>query len=258
MIEKKSEFYLGLGLMIGFLVVLVFFFMPVFNGKNGLDYLDNLYNSISKGSAYYVPGIKKDVEKFANQTVTVNLQMMGEEQAAQTALLFTGSGAKVETTARNLTVTGDLAGILGSALVDADAMYWNKGENLSGKYGYREKKALYNWWKGMEEMRRASTRTKSSKRRKSSPLSRKRQWKPLTIIIQLNRRRSENGGAQSSFPCSFMSCIRSGMAFPSSSCSRVGGSGSAISETASCERPAGKDLLHSLRLFVLHSVSGRR
>jgi hypothetical protein len=174
MIEKKSEFYLGLGLMIGFLVVLVFFFMPVFNGKNGLDYLDNLYNSISKGSAYYVPGIKKDVEKFANQTVTVNLQMMGEEQAAQTALLFTGSGAKVETTARNLTVTGDLAGILGSALVDADAMYWNKGENLSGKYGYREKKALYNWWKGMEEMQKSLNKDKKFKEAKIVSLVQKK------------------------------------------------------------------------------------
>jgi hypothetical protein len=160
--------------MIGFLVVLVFFFMPVFNGKNGLDYLDNLYNSISKGSAYYVPGIKKDVEKFANQTVTVNLQMMGEEQAAQTALLFTGSGAKVETTARNLTVTGDLAGILGSALVDADAMYWNKGENLSGKYGYREKKALYNWWKGMEEMQKSLNKDKKFKEAKIVSLVQKK------------------------------------------------------------------------------------
>lgn len=166
MIEKKNEFYLGLGLMIGFVVVLVFFFMPIFGGKNGLDYLDNLYNSISKGSAYYIPGMKKDVENFGEKTVTVNLQMMSEEQASQTALLFKAAGSKVEMAGKNLKVTGDLAKILGSALSDADAMYWNKGQDLSGRYGYREKKALYNWWIGMEEMQKSLNKDKLFKEAK--------------------------------------------------------------------------------------------
>jgi len=166
MIEKKNEFYLGLGLMIGFVVVLVFFFMPVFSGKNGLDYLDNLYNSISKGSAYYIPNMKKDAEKFAGQNVTVNLQMMGEEQASQTELLFKASGSKVERTGQNLKVTGDLGKILGSALVDSDDMYWNKGQEVSKRYGYRERKALYNWWKGMEEMQKSLNKDKLFKEAK--------------------------------------------------------------------------------------------
>lgn len=174
MIERKNEFYLGLGLMIGFVVVLVFFFMPVFGGKNGLDYLDNLYNSISKGSAYYIPGMKKDVEKFANNTVTVNLQMTGEEQASQTALLFKAGGATVETKGQNLTVTGDLAKILGNALVDADAMYWNKGQDLTSRYGYRERKALYNWWKGMEEMQKSLNKDKLFKEAKLVSLVQKK------------------------------------------------------------------------------------
>ena len=52
MIEHKKKFFGGLGLMIGFLIVLIIFFSPIFGGENGLDYLDNLYNSISKGAAY--------------------------------------------------------------------------------------------------------------------------------------------------------------------------------------------------------------
>lgn len=48
MIAIKSKFYSGLIMMALFTVVLVAIFMPLFNGKNGLEYLDNLYNSISR------------------------------------------------------------------------------------------------------------------------------------------------------------------------------------------------------------------
>jgi hypothetical protein len=58
MIANKKEFYGGLGLLIGFVVVLAVIFSPIFKGHNGLEYLDNLYNSISKGSAYYIPKVK--------------------------------------------------------------------------------------------------------------------------------------------------------------------------------------------------------
>ena len=50
MIEDGKKFWGGAGMMVGFVIVLIIFFSPTFGGKNGLDYLDNLYNSISKGS----------------------------------------------------------------------------------------------------------------------------------------------------------------------------------------------------------------
>jgi hypothetical protein len=171
---QKSEFFLGLGLMIGFVVVLIFFFMPLFNGNNGLDYLDNLYNSISKGSAYYIPAIKEDVEKFKNNVVSANLQMTAEEEAVQTAKLFKAGGATVDVTGRDLKVRGDLAMILGNALADADAMYWNKGAALSTKYGYRERKAVYNWWKGLEEMQKSLNKDKKFKEAKIISLVQKK------------------------------------------------------------------------------------
>ena len=49
---KKKELGIGIFLMVTFIAVMVGIFMPLFDGGNALDYLDNLYNSISKGSAY--------------------------------------------------------------------------------------------------------------------------------------------------------------------------------------------------------------
>ena len=149
---SNKEFFAGLGLMVVFVVVLILFFSPIFNGKNGLDYLDNLYNSISKGSAYYIPKVKKDAEGFKGNAVSVTLNMANEEQAQQASLLFTASGAEAVTAGPQLKVAGDLGKILEDCLEDADAMYHNRGEEVSGKYGYEERRVLYNWWASFKEM----------------------------------------------------------------------------------------------------------
>ena len=52
MIAKKKEFYGGSLMLLAFIAVLFIIFSPIFKGQNGLNYLDALYNSISKGSAY--------------------------------------------------------------------------------------------------------------------------------------------------------------------------------------------------------------
>ena len=152
MIENKKEFYGGLGMMAAFIVILIIIFSPVFKGQNGLEYLDALYNSISKGSAYYIPKVKKATDEFIGNSVTVTLKMADETQAGQTAPLFEKGGASVTTSGAELKVTGDLGKILANCLADADSMYHNKGEEVKGKYGYDERRVLYNWWKASKAM----------------------------------------------------------------------------------------------------------
>ena len=96
MADKPKELYLGFGLIIGFAIVLILFFLPLYNGKNGLDYLDNLYNCISKGSAYYIPKVRKDASKFDGNMVSVALKMTDKRQAEQAASLFRSAGAEVD------------------------------------------------------------------------------------------------------------------------------------------------------------------
>lgn len=152
MIENNRKFFSGLGLMILFVIVLVLFFSPIFGGHNGLDYLDNLYNSISKGSAYYIPKLREESQKFKSDSVTVTLQMANDSQAEQTARLFRAGGADAAQTEAQLNVSGDLGMILENCLMDADAMYENDGNKVSTKYGYEERVVLYNWWKASKEM----------------------------------------------------------------------------------------------------------
>jgi len=72
---NSKKLAIGIALLASFIVVLVLFFMPLYDGMNGLDYLDNLYNSISKGSAYYIPKVEHQVEEHGSAVVTLNLKM---------------------------------------------------------------------------------------------------------------------------------------------------------------------------------------
>lgn len=156
MIANKKEFFGGIGMMVGFLIVLFIFFMPLYEGKNGLNYLDNLFNSISKGSAYYIPKLKNEaVKKESGKTVDLELSFETEEQAQQSALLFNMSGASVVTEGATLKVNGDLGKILANCLEDSDVLFHNQGEKLQAKYGTEGQRTLYNWWTSLKSMQKS-------------------------------------------------------------------------------------------------------
>jgi len=152
MIADKKEFYGGFALLVGFFVVLAIMFSPVFEGKNALDYLDSLYNTISKGSAYYIPKLKKEVSEFKAEPVSMTITMKDPQQAEKTALLFTKSGASAEVSGAEIKINGDFNKIMENSLEDSDNMFNNNGVIVSEKYGYPEKEVLFNWWSAIKVM----------------------------------------------------------------------------------------------------------
>ena len=158
---NRKKFITGLFMMIGFVIVLIIVFSPLFGGKNGLDYLDALYNSISKGSAYYIPKVQKDAAgPSMGKQISVTMTMADTQNAEKAAKLYAMGGAKVQETGDQLKVEGDLGKIIQACLADADAMYYNQGDQLAGKYGYNEREALYQWWKSFKEMEKDLNRQK--------------------------------------------------------------------------------------------------
>jgi hypothetical protein len=152
LVTDKLKFYTGLGMLALFIVMLVVIFSPIFGGKNGLQYLDELYNSLSKGSAYFIPELQEESLEYIGTSTDVIIEMESEEQAEQTALLYREAGAEVVTSGAELEINGDLGQILGTSLDDADAMHFNDAETIENKYGYDAMQVLYNWWGSLEEM----------------------------------------------------------------------------------------------------------
>lgn len=148
----------GLVMLAIFAGILAVVFSPVFPGKmNGLDFLDNLFNMVSKGSSYFIPDSIKESDKFAGQMMDVTIQMGDENQALETARLMEAGGAAVTVSGPELKIAGDMGKILKNSLADSDLMFKNDGIPLQQKYGYNEKQVLYNWWMAFKSINKDLT-----------------------------------------------------------------------------------------------------
>ena len=128
--QLKTRGYL---LLASFFAILIAIFMPLFPGihgekVNGLDYLDNFFNELSKGSAYYIDQQLKKVEKVAGQEFATTMKMKTPAEAAVTAKLFTANG-----------ITAD-------------------GATIAAKYGMDERLALNGWYLALTAMEKDLTK----------------------------------------------------------------------------------------------------
>lgn len=158
--QLKTQGYL---LLISFFAVLVTIFMPLFPGTqgnkvNGLDYLDNFYNQLSKGSAYYIGDQIKKAAQYNGQQFTTSLKMKSPSDAAVTAKLFTTNNITAAAEGEKVKVSGDFGSMITIMLKDADDMYHNRGEALTAKYGVDERQTLYSWYQSLTAMEKDMTK----------------------------------------------------------------------------------------------------
>jgi hypothetical protein len=153
LIRNKKIFSVGALFAITFLGVLILIFSPLFGGgKNGLQYSDDSFNKLAKGSSYFIPKVSKSVEKTVGKSIASTIKLESEEDAKLTGEIFTIAGAAVETGGMEVKITGDLGTILQAVLKDSDAMYKNDGKAVSDKYGHEEKKVMKAWWNALSRI----------------------------------------------------------------------------------------------------------
>lgn len=152
LIRNKKTFGIGAFFAVSFLAVLFLIFSPLFGGKNGLQFSDDSFNKLAKGSSYFIPKVSKSVEPYVGKPLSVGIKLDKEEDVESTSKLFEAAGAKLEKAGAMLRIDGDLGAVLQSALKDADAMYKNDGKAVSNRYGYDEKRVLKNWWQAFTKI----------------------------------------------------------------------------------------------------------
>lgn len=163
MASAAQQKTIGFLLMASFFAVLFAIFMPLFPGVhgekvNGLDYLDNFFNQLSKGSAYYIPEQIKKAEKYNGQQFTASLKMKSADEAAVTAKLFATNKITAAAEGDKVKVSGDFGAMIGIMLQDADLMYQNDGKALTAKYGVEEKQTMYSWYQALSAMNKDMTK----------------------------------------------------------------------------------------------------
>jgi hypothetical protein len=153
LIKNTSALIKGLALGISFLVVLGITFSPVFeDGMNGLEYADNMFNKLSKGSSYFIPKVQKSAAKFNGREIAVLIKMSKPEETAIAQKLLGRTGVQVKDEKGSLLVSGDFGKMLAGALADADAAFKNDGTEFSTQYGLDAQAALNIWWNIMKSM----------------------------------------------------------------------------------------------------------
>lgn len=162
MIAHKKEFTGGLILHVAFWVVFALLLSPLYPGPgkkvNMLDYMDNMYNSISKNSANFIPATQKKADAVQGKTIDVKIKTSVNLTAERVTALMKHAGMKVEAGDKELKVSGDLSGLMNAILVDAEAMFKNDGKTVSEKYGSNEKQVMYDWYNLLKSMEKSLTK----------------------------------------------------------------------------------------------------
>jgi len=165
MAQAKKHMALGIVLAISFWVVLFLMFSPIVpkttegKAQNGLQWADELFNQLAKGSSYFIPKVQKSNEKFMGKmfSATINVGKPedkpgdGEKRAERASKLFMiNPGAKVEVSGTQLKIEGDLGLVLKAALDDADMMFKNEGDKIKAKYAVAmttdDEKQMFRQW----------------------------------------------------------------------------------------------------------------
>ena len=147
LITDKKLFAKGALLMLSFIAVFLLIFSPVFpGGQNGLDFSDDLFNKLSKGSSYFIPQVAKSVKAFDSKQITVEVKLKSPEEVKTSMLLLEKVGAKGEAKGDVVVVTADLGAVLGKVVADADILYKDETDKLTAAYGMDGKAAMKGWW----------------------------------------------------------------------------------------------------------------
>jgi hypothetical protein len=128
LIVHKKPFYTGLFMAAAFATVLVLFFLPVLGGRTPLEAADDLFNSVSKDSSYYIPSLREHAQAHQNDRVDAKLTMKDPEMAAQAAAVLAASGAEATAAGAVVALKGNLGQLMGAALDDADVAFKNTKE----------------------------------------------------------------------------------------------------------------------------------
>jgi hypothetical protein len=171
MIAHKKEFAGGAAMMAGFWVVFALLLSPLYPGQGGtkvnmLDYMDNMYNSISKNSSNYIQATREKADKVKGGNIELSIKTDDKLPADRLTKLFQQAGATVTPSEKEVKISGDLGGITTAILADAEVMFKNDGAAISAKYGYAEKQVMYDWWNALKSMEKSLTKQERFKESK--------------------------------------------------------------------------------------------
>lgn len=145
-ITNRGKFVKGIVSLIIFAFLLVPLFTPVLNGQTGMEAADDLFNSLSKGSSYYIEEVSAEFDEYRGTELALTLTAKDAAHAETLAKMFSGAGAAVTAGTDTVEFTGDMAAILDAAAADADDLFWEKEEAIESRYAAGDARTVLFYW----------------------------------------------------------------------------------------------------------------
>jgi hypothetical protein len=163
--KSRKEMGIGIVLFVSFFIVLFLMWSPLFgedaegNRLNAFQAADNLFNSISKGSSYFMDDLNQNNQPFIDSSpIALELNLVDEQTAAVAARILGQHDVQIARDGVVLQVQGDLGRILNEAIMDSKAMYDNQGHAMAQRYGMQEQDArqiTYAWYRTLKAMEKS-------------------------------------------------------------------------------------------------------
>jgi len=152
LIHNKKPFTKGVILLLSFFAALYAMFHPVLtdeagNKVNCLHFSDELFNSLAKGSAYYIPGVSKKAAALEGNAIDLTVKQKDAAAAAEAAKLVSRAGLTAEAKDNAVHIAGDLGKMLGVVVAASDKLYSNDDKAVAEMFGDADGlKSMKAWW----------------------------------------------------------------------------------------------------------------
>lgn len=152
LIHNKKYFLKGFALLITFFIALYAMFHPLLtdeagNKVNALHFSDELFNSLAKGSAYFIPKVTKQAAGLEGNAIDVTVKQKDAAAATEAANLVAHAGLTAEAKDNTVHITGDLGKMLGVVVSASDKLYNNDDKAVAEMFGDADGvKSMKAWW----------------------------------------------------------------------------------------------------------------
>ncbi|WP_456325871.1 hypothetical protein [Desulfonauticus submarinus] len=154
LIVNKKPFFGGMVLMISFLIVLYILFLPMFNGKNAIHEIDNLFNSLAKGSSYYFDNLEKKVTFIKEQEYDFDIEIQEDLVKDSVKIINFYTNKIYLRNNDNIVFTINLNTFLSDIVKEGKMFYLDKVNFIQQKYNLPAKKVFFIYWKLLKEMQK--------------------------------------------------------------------------------------------------------
>lgn len=153
---RKRKLRLGISLLASFAILFYFLLTPVFKDSagqklTGLQYADQLFNELSKGSSYFIPAAQIAARSVSGKTAALNVPLGSETLVPVAEKLLAGADASnIRSRDGHMIFRADLSRLLSAATDDSALLYDNDGAALRQKYGFPPLEVASAWWHLLE------------------------------------------------------------------------------------------------------------